>query len=377
MPVTRARNNQLAENSHSGYKHHDTSTETRVLGACEFLDAKGIKGQKASVFRQFNVGKTQGWQILREGRDRRRLGVEQQRVETRGRPPSISSEDLHRMERIIEDCDVEGRSMSWDTLAYESGLDVSPRTIQRATGTLNYYKCIACRKGWVNKVTALNRIEYAKLMKARYPHQDDWKRVRFSDETYIGLGPQGQLYIIRKPRERYCIDCIQHADEPAEQDKKKLPAWAAIRYSFKSPLIPYNIKSNTNGKMTQKAYINQILDPIVKPWIQHHNSFVLEEDRDSGHGTSEHNIVRDWKKQNRLISYFNCASSPDLAPIENAWAPIKQYVRKYAHWDTETTEELTQEGWDSVKQRYINKQVLSMLKRLQDVIEADGAMTGW
>jgi hypothetical protein len=54
------------------------------------------------------------------------------------------------MERIIEDCDAEGRSMSWDTLAYELGLDVSTQTIRRAMGTLDYHKCIACRKGWVN-----------------------------------------------------------------------------------------------------------------------------------------------------------------------------------------------------------------------------------
>jgi hypothetical protein len=377
MPITRARKIRLAENSHPGYKHHDTPTKARVLGACEYLDAKGIKGQKASVFRQFNVSNARGWEILREGRDRRRFGVDSCPPETRGRPPIISPEDLRRMERLVEDSDAEGRSMSWETLAYESGLDVSGRTVKRAMGTLNYHKCLACRKGWVNKATATNRKQYAELMYSRYPHKTDWYHVRFSDEVHIGLGPQGHLRIIRKPGERYCTDCIQHANEPNEQDKKKLHAWAAIGYCFKSPLIFYNIESNTNGKMTQKAYIDQILNPIVKPWIQHHKSFVLEEDRDSRHGTSDHNIVRDWKRQNNLTSYFNCSSSPDLAPIENAWAPMKQYVRKYSHWDIETTEILTQEGWDSVQQRYINKQVLSMPQRLRDVIEADGAMTGW
>ncbi|KAF1977077.1 hypothetical protein BU23DRAFT_662430 [Bimuria novae-zelandiae CBS 107.79] len=70
--------------------------------------------------------------------------------------------------------------------------------------------------------------------------------------------------------------------------------------------------------MTQRAYINQILKPIVKPWIKHQPSFVLEEDRDSGHGTSKSNIVRTWKQANSLNSYFNYSSSPDLLPIENA-----------------------------------------------------------
>ncbi|KAF1964210.1 hypothetical protein BU23DRAFT_604932 [Bimuria novae-zelandiae CBS 107.79] len=348
MPITRAQQSKISQNIYPTYKHHSTPTKARILGACDYLDAKGIKGEKASVFKHFGVSKARGWAILREGQDRRRLGVDTRQEETRGRPPLISPEGLRKMERIIEDCDVEGRSMSWETLAYESGLDVSARTVKRAMGTLDYHKRIACRKGWVNKATAAKR-----------------------------LGPQGHLRIIRKPGERYCVNCIQHTKEPDEQDKKKLHCWAAVGYRFKSSLVFYNIDSNTNGKMTQKAYINQILDPIVKPWIKDQQDFALEEDRDSGHGTGINNIVKQWKKENGLKSYFNCGASPDLAPIENAWAPMKQYVRGFAHWDIETTEQLTQEGWDSVQQQYIDQQVLSMPQRLRDVRDIDGAMTGW
>jgi hypothetical protein len=269
--------------------------------------------------------------------------------------------------------------MSWETLAYESGLDVSPRTVKRAMGTLDYHKCIACRKGWVSEKTAEKRLEWAEETYRRYPNKQDWHRVRFSDEVHIGLGPQGQLRIIRKPGERYCVNCIQHEKEPDEKDKKKLHCWAAVGYRFKFPLTFYDIPSNTNGKMTQRAYIDTILDPIVKPWIlDPKQDFVLEEDRDSGHGTGDgKGIVKTWKKQNKLECYFNCASSPDLAPIENAWAPMKSYVRKYQHWDVETTKELIYEGWDSVKQSFIDKQCLSMPQRLRDCIEGQGAMTGW
>jgi hypothetical protein len=221
------------------------------------------------------------------------------------------------MERMIEDSNIKGRSMSWDTLAYESGLDVSTRTIRRAMGTLDYHKCIACRKGWVNQETAKRRVEYATLMLDRYPYKKDWHHVRFSDEVHFGVGPQGKLRIIRKPGERYCINCIQHERKPKEPDKKKIHAWAAVGHHFKSPLMFYNISSNTNGKMTQRAYIDMILEPVVKPWLKDRKSFILEEDQDLGHSTSQINIVRTWKQQNGLQSYFNCSSSPDLAPIEN------------------------------------------------------------
>jgi hypothetical protein len=55
-----------------------------------------------------------------------------------------------------------------------------------------------------------------------------------------------------------------------------------IRYDFKSELKFYKIPSNSNGKMTQKAYIEQILEPVVQPWIKRGDEFVLEEDGDSG-----------------------------------------------------------------------------------------------
>ncbi|KAF1976439.1 hypothetical protein BU23DRAFT_630291 [Bimuria novae-zelandiae CBS 107.79] len=323
MPTTRAQSIRLSQNSHSGYKHHDTPKKNPL------------------VFEQFGVSKARGWEILRSGRDRRRLGVDSTHTETRGRPLLISPTELHKLDQLVEDLDCEGRSISWETLAHESGLDVSARIIKRAMGTLNYRKCIACKKGWVNKATAANRKQYAELMLERYPQQKDWYH--------------GQLRIIRKPGQRYCANC----------------------FHFKSPLVFYNINTNTNRKITQRAYIDQILEPIAKPWIKHQPSFVLEEDRDSGHGTSKSNIVRTWKQANSLNSYFNCSSSPDLSPIENAWSPMKQYVRKYSHWDIETTQELAVEGWDSVRQRYIDRCVLSMPQRLKDVVEAEGRMTGW
>ncbi|KAF1808294.1 hypothetical protein P152DRAFT_225948 [Eremomyces bilateralis CBS 781.70] len=49
-------------------------------------------------------------------------------------------------------------------------------------------------------------------------------------------------------------------------------------------------------------------------------------------------IVKEWKAQNGLKHYFNCASSPDLAIIENCFQAMKQHVRKYTHWDPDETQ---------------------------------------
>ena len=96
--------------------------------------------------------------------------------------------------------------------------------------------------------------------------------------------------------------------------------------------------------MRQTTYIDQILEPIVKPWIESGASFVLEEDGDSGHGPGHHNIVKKWKTENQLQYYINCPSSPDLSPIENCWQPPKQYIQKYPHYDDASTRGLIYEG---------------------------------
>ena len=65
--------------------------------------------------------------------------------------------------------------------------------------------------------------------------------------------------------------------------------------------------------MSLQVYIDQILEPVVKPWLLEKQDFVLEEDGDSGHGKAKNrNIVRRWKEENNLEKFFNSASSPDL-----------------------------------------------------------------
>lgn len=61
------------------------------------------------------------------------------------------------------------------------------------------------------------------------------------------------------------------------------------------------------------------VEPVVKPWLERGDDFVLEEDGDSGHGTGRtRNAVKKWKEDHHLEHYFNCPSSPDLAPLKIA-----------------------------------------------------------
>ena len=167
---------------------------------------------KEDVFQTFNVSHRQGWEILHDNSSSRRSHNDSNQEETRGRKSLITSRKIREMERLLEEESIEARALTWEQLGYEVGLNCTGRTIQRAMGTMDYHKCITCRKGWVNKKSAKNRVNWAEFMLHKYPEPEDWHRVRFSDEVHFGWGSQGKLRIICQPGTRYCQNCIQETD---------------------------------------------------------------------------------------------------------------------------------------------------------------------
>ena len=380
--------------------HHDTPKKIRVRAMIDMRNRTGHYAgntTNTAIFDLAGVSRSAGKRIVSSDSLSERTFPYKDLPnwkETRGAPETVTPSHIKRCEDILREADVEERSMTWETLAQEAeiyhpelnkdgkknkwaGKLVSGRTLQKVMGRLDYYKCVACQKGWVSKDLAKRRLAFAKEMLRKYPEPWQWKRVRFSDEVHFGLGPQGKLMIIRKKGQRYCHNCIQEEREPREADKKKLHAWGAVGYNFKSDLVFYDIPTNNNGKMTHQKYI-EILEEHVKPWIQRGDDFVLEEDRDTSHGIGKKNIVKTWKEQNHLECYFNMTGSPDLSPSENSWQPTKAYVRRFQHWEVDETQQLAKEGWyEHLSQDYLNRCILSMPERLQAVIDAEGKMTGY
>jgi glutaredoxin-related protein len=214
-------------------------------------------------------------------------------------------------------------------------------------------------------------------MKERYSEDENWFSVRFSDERHFSYESQKKIRIIRKSSQRYCQNCLQETNESIEKNLKKKHAWAAVNHNFKSDIRLYDVSSNTNEKMSQRIYIDQILKLVVKSCLDRDDDFCLKEDDDSNHDTDKNNIVRKWKQDHELKYYFNCVSSSDLSSIENCWQSSKQHIRKFSHWDEIITIELIYEKWDTISQNFINNKMTEMSKRLQAMIDENGAMTSY
>lgn len=189
----------------------------------------------------------------------------------------------------------------------------------------------------------------------------------------IHLGPEGKLRVVRKKGERYKPEHIQHrCRRPEKEDQKRFHVWAGVGYNFISPLI-FSDADNSNGKMSQKVYRDQILEPVVGQWIRDGCDFTLEEDNNSGHSThSTNNPAARWNMAHDVRIQPNAAYSPDPAIIETCWSSPKHITRKLPDYDDETTKDLILEGWDRLNYDGVNKMVHSMPQRLRDVLYLKG-----
>ncbi len=73
----------------------------------------------------------------------------------------MSREDVSRCDDLLEKAGFEGKSLTWNMLAYEANISVSKSTIQREMHQLDWWRCIACRRGWISPTQAKRRVDWA------------------------------------------------------------------------------------------------------------------------------------------------------------------------------------------------------------------------
>lgn len=95
--------------------------------------------------------------------------------------------------------------------------------------------------------------------------------------------------------------------------KKNNHCRVAVVHNFKSEIYVHGVPGNTKGKMSQQVYIDQILDPIVKPWIQAHQDFVL-----SAAGAGPTKTIKQKKKNHDKIQHQTPSSSVNMKNSRSA-----------------------------------------------------------
>lgn len=96
-------------------------------------------------------------------------------------------------------------------------------------------------------------------------------RVIFSDESTFETGQRAREFVTRRPYEKYCPDCLNHYKRSG---RRSVMVWGAICGDQASRLeeLKKTEKTDRAGKKKKsigsKDYIEQILEPCLKPWYE-------------------------------------------------------------------------------------------------------------
>ena len=194
-----------------------------------------------------------------------------------------------------------------------------------------------------------------------------WNNVLFSDESRFCLQHgDGRRRVWRRRGERFANCCV------AERDRfggGSVMVWGGICGGTRTRLLVLN------GNLTGIRYRDEILRPVVLPFLRRHGvGAILQQDNAPAH-TSR--VSRTFLQQNNVQVLDWPSKSPDLSPIEHVWDVLGRRVRERQNQPS-NLQELAQAliaEWNNISPRIIRRFTSSMRRRCNAVYFANGGHT--
>jgi transposase len=194
-----------------------------------------------------------------------------------------------------------------------------------------------------------------------------WSSVVFSDEKVFQSCPNGRLRVYRPRNSAYDERYVQTTQRSG---RFSVNMWAWI--SADSP----GVMLHAENRLTSDVYIS-ILENVMLPSVSRtfpNLNFTFQQDNCSIHTAHR---VASWFRNNNINVLDWPSRSPDLNPIENMWGLLVQNLTRQRVVFQNRDELLTAitNAWHALPQDYHRNLSLSMPRRLERVIEVNGAMT--
>jgi transposase len=196
-----------------------------------------------------------------------------------------------------------------------------------------------------------------------------WCMILWTDETWVTGGRYTKTYVTRKKGEELEPICV--IDKI--QRKSGWMFWGCFSgLTGKGPGIFWEKAWKTINK---DFYIEHTI-PVINAFIHEYPELSLMQDHAPGHA-AKLTLAEFEKLGIRLI--FWPPFSPDLNPIETVWNLMKNWIQEhYPGWDKlsyKVLREAVQGAWDAVGWQELEDLLVSMPRRCEAVIAANGMYT--
>jgi len=248
-------------------------------------------------------------------------------------------------------------------LEKENQLKVSAETLRRILRANGFNRRVARKKPLLKPRHKQHRLKFAK------EHHNKplsfWKRVLWSDETKMRLfESDGKVYVWRHPnedfKEKNVVPTVKHGGG-------SVMLWGCMSAAGTGRL---RFIEGIMDRFLYKEILTSEMLPSAQTLIG--RNYIFQRDNDPKH-TSK--IVKEFLAQKKVRVLDWPAMSPDLNPIEQIWQLLKVKVKARNPSGIPALKTIIQEEWNKIAAPVCEKYVNSMTRRLQAVINANGAHT--
>ncbi|WOO86244.1 Transposable element Tcb2 transposase [Vanrija pseudolonga] len=288
-----------------------------------------------------------------------------------GRPRLHTKHDVRRIKTILLTNQWLSNEKILHLLATSHPYPMSLSTLLRLRRSCGLIRARARRKPYLKPATIKARLLYAQTMRLF-----DWTSVMFTDEAIITTGRCHRPFVTRP--KGHAFD-MEYMTSTFRSGRKSCPVWAGIWDGGRTPLVRIDLSKSKGkrGGMTGQVYLDEIVKKRLLPafkrlrtaWTRRygrgHCPWVLEDNHKAHIGKP----VRPYGLKKGMRYLPHPATSPDLNPIEHAWAKLKSMLNQLERRLQNPDElfEVAAALWLKIPQEELDNMVNSMPRRLRAV----------